>query len=256
MNLICPVCKNKLVNNQKSYICSQNHCFDISKSGYTNLKLSSSKISGDTPEMVLARIKFLSQDFYLPLKQFLIAKIANDDSVIDLGCGEGYYTSSMASKTSNIIAVDLSKSALTHGSKNDKITNYILASIFEIPISDMSADIIFNIFAPYPEQEVKRTLKESGYFIKVDPGPNHLFELKQQLYKEPYLNETKPLDSLVLKDTHTLTYQIDLNQQQLLDLYHMTPYCYKTSIENFNKLKQVTHLTITCEFVIYTYSKQ
>lgn len=41
---ICPVCKEKLVRENKTYKCINNHCFDMAKQGYLNLLLSNQNI--------------------------------------------------------------------------------------------------------------------------------------------------------------------------------------------------------------------
>lgn len=41
---MCPVCEDRMYLDEfKSIICTKNHCFDISKKGYVNLHLKSSK---------------------------------------------------------------------------------------------------------------------------------------------------------------------------------------------------------------------
>ena len=51
MELICPVCGNELTKKDKSYVCTQNHSFDMARQGYVNLLTVSQKHSltpGDT----------------------------------------------------------------------------------------------------------------------------------------------------------------------------------------------------------------
>ena len=55
---ICPVCKEKLARENKTYKCINNHCFDMAKQGYLNLLLSNqkhSKTPGDDKEMASMR---------------------------------------------------------------------------------------------------------------------------------------------------------------------------------------------------------
>ena len=62
MELICPVCGNELTKKDKSYVCTQNHSFDMARQGYVNLLTVSQKHSltpGDTREQVLSRRAFL-----------------------------------------------------------------------------------------------------------------------------------------------------------------------------------------------------
>ena len=54
----CPVCDKTLFKYEKTYKCMNNHSFDISSKGYTNLMLANqsfSDSSGDDKEMILAR---------------------------------------------------------------------------------------------------------------------------------------------------------------------------------------------------------
>ena len=64
---ICPVCKEKLCIQNKSLVCSNNHTFDIAKSGYVNLLLSKQagkNVHGDNKLTVRARRDFLSKGYY------------------------------------------------------------------------------------------------------------------------------------------------------------------------------------------------
>ena len=67
--LLCPVCKDKLIKDvsNKIYKCENNHTYDIAKEGYVNLLISNQKRSknpGDSKEMVLSRVEFLSKGYY------------------------------------------------------------------------------------------------------------------------------------------------------------------------------------------------
>ena len=62
----CPKCFNKLIRENNSYKCMNNHCYDISKEGYINLLLSKTN-AGDNKDLIEGRINFLSKDFYYPL---------------------------------------------------------------------------------------------------------------------------------------------------------------------------------------------
>ena len=121
MKIICPICKNELTNKERSYICINKHTFDISKYGYLNLSINKTN-TGDNKEMIKARTMFLETDSYRPLKDRLnnVINSFNKTSLLDLACGEGYYT-----KSFNILhkyGIDLSKEAITYASKKDKTT--------------------------------------------------------------------------------------------------------------------------------------
>lgn len=258
MNLLCPVCKNKLTKNNNSFSCVNNHHFDQAKSGYINLyPTNKSKSHGDNKDMVQARTAFLAQGYYLPLKEKIIDLIQsiNPCTLVDLACGEGYYTKDLP--CDNKIGFDLSKDALQVASKKDKQTQYCVASIFDCPIASSSIDCVTTIFAPIAAEEINRMLKEGGSFIGVFPAENHLIELKQALYDTPYLND-KPQGSLplTLMDTIRFTSTITCTtNEDIQNLFMMTPYYFKTSIQDKEKINCLRQLTCTIDFYILHYKK-
>ena len=59
MDILCPVCLKKLHPVDKAYKCENGHSFDLAKEGYFNLNRKSSQNTGDNPEMIKARKRFL-----------------------------------------------------------------------------------------------------------------------------------------------------------------------------------------------------
>ena len=256
MEILCPICKEKLSQKEKSYKCLNNHSFDISKQGYLNLSLSSSKNTGDEKNMIKARKAFLDKDYYLFLKEELnkIITSIKPNNLLDLACGEGYYTKDFPVKEK--IGIDLSKEALKIASKEDKTTKYILKNIFDVPLKDNSLDLIITIFAPL-SKEINRLLKDDGYFIMVKPDKDHLYELKEAVYDVPYYNQIKEIDidALNLKDEIKIKETKTLNNIDLNNLFKMTPYYHKTSQKDILKLEQIKELKITFSFIIDIYIK-
>lgn len=256
----CPTCKEELNIEHKSYKCSNNHTYDISKEGYVNLHLNH-KQGGDDEGMVKARSSFLEQDFYHPLREFILdlCSAFPHDTMVDAGCGEGYYTNYLqASLNNEIYAFDLSKVALQKASKANKKVHYALSSIFDLPLVSSSTNLILSMFAPIALEENHRILKEDGLLLVVCPGSNHLKELKEVVYNEVRLNEVVLLKSenFQVIDEFKLEYVIDLKDNTTIkNLFLMTPYTYKTSKEDYKKLDSINELRITCEFSIQIYSK-
>ena len=93
MNILCPVCKKILYPQEKSCRCENGHCFDYAKEGYLNLNLHNSRNTGDNQEMIRARKRFLEKGYYSFLRDAVNDLLDEDDALIDLACGEGYYTS-------------------------------------------------------------------------------------------------------------------------------------------------------------------
>lgn len=264
---ICPVCNSVLSEQESKFSCENNHCFDKSKQGYVNLLMSqqsSQKRHGDDKLMVKSRRDFLNKGYYSPLCNEIclaIQKIKKADSVLfDIGCGEGYYTTQIKSECDlhTVCGIDISKNALQYAAKLDKSIKYAVASAFQLPFASDSADILLNIFAPCAYDEFARVLKNDGFLIKVVPLSEHLWELKKAIYKEPYKNkpEIKNDELFALVDSKELKYNITLEtSEDIYNLFTMTPYYYKTSKEDTEKLLKLETLTTTVHFAIEIYKK-
>lgn len=264
---ICPVCNSALSEQESKYSCENNHCFDKAKQGYVNLLMSqqsSQKRHGDDKLMVKSRRDFLDKGYYSSLCDEIclsIDKIKSHDSVLfDIGCGEGYYTTQIKSKCHihTVYGIDISKNALQYAAKLDKSIKYAVASAFQLPFASKSSDILLNIFAPCAYDEFNRVLKNDGFLIKVVPLSEHLWELKKAIYKEPYKNkpEIKNDELFVMVDRKELKYNITLEtSEDIFNLFTMTPYYYKTSKEDTEKLLKLETLTTTVHFAIEIYKK-
>ncbi len=258
--LVCPKCKQQLLLEHKTFKCNNNHCYDLSKRGYVNLSMSHKKDRGDDKMMVESRTRFLNQGYYQPLlDQIIMILSAYQGVMLDCGCGEGYYTNAIKQGCNDleIYGIDLSKSAIDHASKAKSNVQYVVASLANLPIKSNSIDVILSIFAPIDEQGFYDVLKQDGIFIKVGPAAKHLMGLKKVLYEEVYENEkSKPLSMFEMVDELELTYEINLNNiQDILDLFAMTPYYYKTSKYASEKLKQLDQLKTMISFEIQIYRK-
>lgn len=244
---------------EKSLRCLMGHNFDKAKEGYVNLfiKNGSGKRHGDDKLMVNARKDFLNKGYYAPLRQKLGEILGEGNTVLDAGCGEGYYTSLFAEKNM-VCGIDISKDALKYAAKNCKNSAFAVASIAEIPLADKSVDRVINIFAPESLKEFSRVLKKDGRFITVQPLENHLFELKEKVYNKPYKNPSPLLEKegFELISTEKIKYEICLdNNEDIVNLFKMTPYYYKTSAKDQQKLQNLNTLTTTIEFFVAVYGK-
>ncbi len=268
--LRCPVCKEKLTldDSGKSLYCTgaRRHCFDISAKGHVNLALNHSG-GGDSKEAVRSRTAFLRKGYYKPFADKLceiISEYVKEGTVIDAGCGEGYYTSLVAEKCGTLtLGFDLSKWGAEAGASNAKregIDNvaFAVASIYEMPVADESADAVINLFAPCAEEEFKRVLKNGGILIVVGAGEDHLFGLKKAIYDNPYKNDQRcdlPTDMEHIA-SHKVSFEIELSDKEdRMNLFAMTPYFYRTSRADFEKLEKADGLKTEVQFNIEVYRK-
>lgn len=269
-NLICPVCGASLQDQGASYRCPQRHTFDKAKSGYVNLLPASGtgKRHGDDKLMVRARRDFLSCGYY-DLFSNAIAALAlellpQNGVVLDSGCGEGKYTQDVsaaldaAGKHAEIIGIDISRDAVAYAGKRCRNVRFAAASCAAIPLADASVDLLLNIFSPFQREEYLRVLKAGGYLLRAYPLEKHLLELKQLVYDTPYLNPVEDMaeEGFSLERTEKVCYSIQVkSNENLKNLFMMTPYYYKTGREDQAKLDSVESAQITLEFAIAVYRK-
>ena len=268
--LICPVCREKLTLNNKSYICPKGHCFDLAKSGYVNLLPPSAggKRHGDDKLMVKARTRFLDRGFYNKLSDSIAQCVCNysEDEVhiVDAGCGEGKYTADMLSalkaegKQAHILGIDISKEALICAGKRCKELTLCAASTAHMPIEDESCHIVVNIFSPFMAEEFARVLGPKGKLIRIVPLEKHLWELKELIYDKPLPNPPMDMEAegFEIIARQQLCYEIELeSSEEIMDLFMMTPYYYKTGAEDQKKAESADHLKTKLEFGIYVYEK-
>ena len=276
MNFLrCPICGESLVFQNGGYQCEHHHNFDCAKSGYVNLLTvtqKNSKLPGDNKLMAAARRDFLNKRYYEPLSEALnelcISLIAGKEhvTILDAGCGEGYYTNRLFSALSDrqiqLIGIDISKFALDFAAKRfakdaiNRSVSLAAASVFHLPVLSRSFDLALNLFAPMSLDEYRRVLKPGGFLILIIPGENHLWELKQAVYDVPYKNEPKDtaLEGFSLICNSNVNNKITLNNaNDIRHLFEMTPYYYKTSAGDQSRLFALEHLTVQTEFEILCY---
>ena len=256
--LLCPKCHFSLVKIDKSFVCSNKHCYDLSKENYVNLLLSNqkkSKAPGDDKTMISARDNFLQRGYYSRLREAIetIVRDVHPRFVLDAGCGTGYYIENLQHEFSTI-GVDISKEAVRCLAKKNKNCLGVVASIFDLPIADNSIDLILNIFAPKPQEEFRRILtKKTGVLVEVVPGQEHLKELKEKLFCESRtLNKERfSFGKFKLKTSHRLKYstRIETNND-LTDLLKMTPYYYTGGKNRVDLIHDIESIEITLDFII------
>lgn len=269
---LCPVCKQPLSKHEKVYVCKNRHNFDISSKGYVNLLPANQKRSaspGDDKGMVIARNNFLSLGYYSHLKEALeklcIKYSGKDVNVLDCGCGEGYYTQGIYQrltcngKNVSVQGIDISKDAVALAARRVAEGQFAVASSFHLPVPDKSIDILINCFSPLAIKEFARVMKKKGVFLYVVPGPKHLWQLKEALYETPYENPLKEeqYEGFELIDTVKTEKEIFIDSNEdINNLFKMTPYVYRSPKEAQEILLKAEKLTVNAHFIIYLYRKK
>ena len=262
--LACPKCHKPLVLEGNSYKCLEGHCYDIAKNKYINLLLNPDKATnnpGDNKESLLCRKAHLNQGYYDVILNEVIHYIQahhhDDMHILDLGCGEGYYTYGIKKAFPNdtVYGLDISKIGVQMATKYTKDIYWIVGNSKNIPICDHSLDVITALFTVVNADEIKRCLKEDGYMVHVTANPHHLIEFKELIYDEVKVKSDEhirlPFNVL---ESHDLTTKIHLNSREdTLNLLQMTPHYYHIKKERRNVLDTLGEFDVTIDVRITIY---
>lgn len=270
----CPVCMQKLEREERRYICPQGHSFDIAKEGYVHLLPANrmhTRLPGDGGEMLAARRRILDAGRYELfsncLNALVLERLAEEKrpAVLDAGCGEGYYTGRLLSTLhaegieAQAAGVDISKIAVRMAAKRYPGLELAVGSIFHMPVSDGAADCLLSVFAPIVPKEFARVVKPGGMLLLAVAAPRHLYQLKQAVYDRPYENERKDTayPGFVFQKRVPVRGEITLHSNgEIQDLFTMTPYHWKTSVRDREKLASLSALTTEIGFDFLCYRRE
>lgn len=268
IELRCPICRERLEKADKSLRCKNLHSFDISSDGYVNLGCNKGG-SGDDRMMCRARRDFLRKDYYRPFASELAKTVRSlfpdSVSILDAGCGEGYYLRAAAGMYGDDkflgLGIDLAKDSVRFASKLLKTEThdifYAVCGIFDMPVFDCSFDCVLSVFAPIPEKEAARVLKEKGKLIVCHPGADHLDGMKSAIYESTYKNDETAKELSLFKhisDTRC-RYSSHIEKEDLSNLLAMTPYYWKTSKADAEKYLSLDFVDTNLDFIISVYEK-
>ncbi|MBB1370155.1 putative RNA methyltransferase [Pseudoalteromonas sp. SR45-4] len=258
----CPLCSNLLIKTANMLRCENNHSFDFAKEGYVNLlpvQQKNSKQPGDSLEMVQARRAFLERNYYAFLQHELGQIISNiaANNIIDLGCGEGFYTQALASNTqATVYGVDISKAAVKYAAKRYSNCHFSVASISQAPFKSYFADVLVSVFAPLFTQELARLAKPGSTLVVASPGPQHLKELKEYIYSSVNEHTQIEVPAMFTQTSQTLiTEQVTLNFSDVKNLIMMTPFAWKFRPEHWLALEEKGEHNVTLSFYIIQFTR-
>ena len=265
MNLICPICEEKLNPEGRQYRCPKNHSFDIARQGYVNLLAVQQKHSlnpGDTREQVLSRREFLEAGFYAPIADALIreaVELGISGQILDVGCGEGYYSSRLADALgASLAGLDISKEAVRCAAAKYKGKQWFCATAAHIPVENGSVDLLTSLFALTLPEEFGRVLKPGGYFFQVLAAEDHLLGLKGIIYDQLNFKEknTVPvLPGFELVKSVPIRFSFTVEGQQIQNLFSMTPHVFRIGKDGAERLRNTSVLTDTASCVLNVYRR-
>ena len=265
MDLICPVCGEKLNQDGKRFSCERNHSFDMARQGYLNLLVVQQKHSlnpGDTREQVLSRREFLEAGFYTPIVEALITAAKELDihgQILDVGCGEGYYSARLADALeSPLLGLDISKEAVRCAAAKYKGKQWLCATAAHIPVEDESVRLLTSLFAITLPEEFSRVLQKDGWYFQVLAAQDHLLGLKGIIYDQLNLKEKDSVPELpgfALVRSQPIRFTFTVEGQQIKNLFSMTPHVFRIGKEGAKRLEETKVLTDTASCVLNVYRR-
>lgn len=195
--LRCPRCQSAFELSGASLICQNRHCYDLSKRGYVNLAPSHDQAAEkyDAQLFESRRIVF-ERGFYQPIAQAIANWLSDEPiTVLDAGCGEGYYARLLAEQfpQAQFLGLDISRDAITAAAREPGRANWLVADLKHLPVADHSTDVLLDVLTPADYAEFGRVLKADGWLIKVVPGADYLREVRKTV--APWLRSGETYDN-------------------------------------------------------------
>ena len=259
----CPICQENLTLVETSLKCSNRHSFDLAKFGYVNLAPQIKQSANYDKENFQNRQQILEAGFYQAILEGISDLLITNPSaktVLDIGCGEGFYSRKLQESHSDktFYAFDISKDSVQIAAKSEPnwAVNWFVGDLARLPIKDASMDILLDIFSPANYGEFRRVLSKDGILIKVIPTENHLKEIRQmvqdQLTKKDYSNQDikehfQEHFSIQSSQIASLTKPISAEQRQAL--LAMTPLLFHVDHTRID-WSQLTEITIEAEILV------
>lgn len=259
----CPICQENLTLVESSLKCENRHSFDLAKFGYVNLAPQIKQSANYDKENFQNRQQILEAGFYqtiLDAISDLIASSKTAKTILDIGCGEGFYSRKLQEVHPDKIfyAFDISKDSVQIAAKSEPnwAVNWFVGDLTQLPIKDASMNILLDIFSPANYGEFQRVLSKDGILIKVIPTENHLKEIRQivqdQLTKKDYSNQDIKVHfqeyfSIQSIQAASLTKSITAEQRQAL--LSMTPLLFHVDQSKID-WSQLTEITIEAEILV------
>ena len=259
----CPVCQENLTLLESSLKCNNRHSFDLAKFGYVNLAPQIKQSANYDKENFQNRQEILESGFYqaiLEVVSDLLSNSKNAKTILDIGCGEGFYSRKLQEShlDKTFYAFDISKDSVHIAAKSEPIwaVNWVVGDLARLPIKDASMDILLDIFSPANYGEFRRVLSKDGILIKVIPTKNHLKEIRQrvqdQLTNKDYSNQDIKnhfQEHFTILSSQTASLTKTITTEQLQALLSMTPLLFHVNQSKID-WSDLTEITIEAEILV------
>lgn len=259
----CPICQENLTLLETNFKCCNRHSFDLAKFGYVNLAPQIKQSANYDKENFQNRQQILEAGFYqaiLDAVSDLLASSKTTTTILDIGCGEGFYSRKLQESHSEktFYAFDISKDSVQIAAKSEPnwAVNWFVGDLARLPIKDANMDILLDIFSPANYGEFRRVLSKDGILIKVIPTENHLKEIRQrvqdQLTNKEYSNQDIKehfQEHFTILSSQSASLTKTITAEQLQALLNMTPLLFHVDQSKID-WSQLTEITIEAEILV------
>ncbi|HET0659396.1 TPA: methyltransferase domain-containing protein [Streptococcus pneumoniae] len=259
----CPICQENLTLLETNFKCCNRHSFDLAKFGYVNLAPQIKQSANYNKENFQNRQQILEAGFYHAILEAVSDLLANSETsttVLDIGCGEGFYSRKLQENhpEKTFYAFDISKDSIQIAAKSEPnwAVNWFVGDLARLPIKDANMDILLDIFSPANYGEFRRVLSKDGILIKVIPTENHLKEIRQrvqdQLTNKEYSNQDIKehfQEHFTILSSQTASLTKTITAEQLQALLSMTPLLFHVDQSKID-WSQLTEITIEAEILV------
>ena len=282
-SLACPLDGTPLLPHGAALQCADGHSFDRAREGYWNLLSVQHKASadpGDSRDMVLARRRFLGEGHYAPIAQHVFdvacdlarsKRSAEPFAIADAGCGEGDMLERFAAFATaeaddiqwRLGGFDVSKWAVQAAAKRHSLARaqgaaaitWLVANNRHPPFAAESLDLILCLFGFPVWEGFAPVLAHDGCVLLIDPGPDHLIELREIIYprvekSEPPSVERALAAGFSVARQDRVRFRAEIPQREALaDLVAMTPHAHRMTAPGRAALEQIDALAVTVDVV-------
>jgi 23S rRNA (guanine745-N1)-methyltransferase len=258
-DLLCTVrnCRSLLVREERRYVCARSHSFDIARSGYVNLLQPQERRSrnpGDTAEAVAARRRIADRGTVEPFVAPMIEMIGSAESLLDVGCGEGYHLGAFQKALDcDAHGTDISTAAIDLAARRYRDCTWTVANADRF-LPYESVDVITSITSRLNAVEFARVARRVLIAL---PAADDLIELRETVLGEGKLIDrvertVRDFAAFELVKHEKARFVIRLDRAAVADMLASSYRGLRTSQrERMNSLHDATVVTLSRDLLLF-----
>ncbi|TCS35085.1 class I SAM-dependent methyltransferase [Reinekea marinisedimentorum] len=160
---------------------------------------------------------------------------SKEKTLVDLGCGDGLFTSTLASLNKRVIGVEPSNliNVAYETAKNCATENltFVRENAVDLGFDDSTIDIVISRRGPNPADEIARILSSGGMFAFITIGEQDCRELKKLVGRGQHFGDSSRVKEEL----------VNLFQGQGFEIIECQDFCYSEKYESESSLIEFLH---------------